>query len=462
MEVQCPGQTCAFTCAAPYVSTESRPYNYTHASCVMCNASVCAVGTYLTGWFCDRCATCDSTYRQTVESMQTVQEFIDQTLNVSADSYNQSLIEFGSAGALDGAATCEEQCVEGFYAPLGNLAMGCLRHSVPVCETGFWLRAGGRTHDARCERCRSCEGRMETRECSENADSVCVSCGAVEAPKKWMHKNCTLACEDDLVLDVRRSVCEVCEYVCTAGFHAPFSRDNCTHCEPCTQRIAGSVFLPNTPNTANTDVEVCLEECEEGYELQNATCVIKLSVDVSDSIDEASGCQGSRCQPGEMCYFGACALCSDVPKEDRPVSDALPAEDTEGLTGAAAWHWVTPYRECVWACNDTTRVKFLHPGGHMSCEPPSVFEIQDESFVDEEDTAAQRRAEEARESDHRLLAFVGVGVLGCLVFAVVVSVIVKCVLKTRRAKRKALQVDGEGRNTPNTPNTQDAEVRVDI
>jgi hypothetical protein len=34
------------------------------------------------------------------------------------------------------------------------------------------------------------------------------------------------------------------------------------------------------------------------------------------------------------------------------------------------------------------------PGGHMSCEPPSVFVIQDsdESFVEEEDTDGQRRA----------------------------------------------------------------------
>ena len=381
----------------------------------------------------------------------------------SQDS-NHSLIEFGSAGALDGAGTCAEQCVEGFYAPFGNLAMGCLRHSVPVCDTGYWLRAGGRTHDAHCERCRSCEGRMETRECSANADSVCVSCGAVEAPLKWIHKNCTLACEDGLVLDVRRSVCEVCDFVCPAGFYAPGreNRDNCTHCEECTQRIAGSVFLPNTAHTSSTDGQTCLEECEEGYELLNATCVIKVSVDVID--EPLSGC--AQCQPGTMCYFGACALCSDVPKQDRPVSDGLPAEGTEGLTGAAAWHWVTPYRECVWACNDTTRVKYLHPGGHMSCESPSVFEIQDESFVDEEDTAGQRRAEEARESDHRLLAFVGIGVLGGLVFAVVVSVIVKCVLKARRAKRNAQNENAQNtRNTPNaqnTQNTQNAEVRVEI
>ena len=93
----------------------------------------------------------------------------------------------------------------------------------------------------------------------------------------------------------------------------------------------------------------------------------------------------------------------------------------------------------------------------MSCESPSVFEIQDESFVDEEDTAAQRRAEEARESDHRLLAFVGIGVLGGLVFAVVVSVIVKCVLKARRAKRNA-----QNENAQNLQKTRNEEVRVEI
>ena len=104
---------------------------------------------------------------------------------------------------------------------------------------------------------------------------------------------------------------------------------------------------------------------------------------------------------------------------------------------------MTPYRECVCACNDASRVKFLHPGGHLSCEPPSVFVIQDESFIEEEETASQRRAEEARESGHKMLAFVGAGVLEGLVLAVIVSVIVKCVLR-RGAKRKALNVDSEG------------------
>ena len=52
----------------------------------------------------------------------------------------------------------------------------------------------------------------------------------------------------------------------------------------------------------------------------------------------------------------------------------------------------------------------------MSCEPPSVFVIQDESFV-EEDAAIQRRAEEARESDHKMLGYVGAGVLGGPVLA---------------------------------------------
>ena len=93
----------------------------------------------------------------------------------------------------------------------------------------------------------------------------------------------------------------------------------------------------------------------------------------------------------------------------------------------------------------------------MSCVSPSVFEIQDASFVDEEDTAAQRRAEKARESDHRLLAFVGIGVLGGLVFVVVVSVIVKCVLKARRAKRNAQNAQNE-----NAQNTRNEEVRVEI
>ena len=53
----------------------------------------------------------------------------------------------------------------------------------------------------------------------------------------------------------------------------------------------------------------------------------------------------------------------------------------------------------------------------MSCEPPSVFVIPDESFVEEEDAASQRRAEEARESDHKMLGYVGAGVLGGLVLA---------------------------------------------
>ena len=30
------------------------------------------------------------------------------------------------------------------------------------------------------------------------------------------------------------------------------------------------------------------------------------------------------------------------------------------LDSGPAWHWVEPYRECAWACQDTSSVKFLH------------------------------------------------------------------------------------------------------
>ena len=436
--------------------TEARPYNYTQPTCVHCNTSICAVGHFLTGNFCQECKPCALKHANVVKDLQQVQTMLDAQLHPthSASSIdNRTLIIATTAGALDGPDTCAEACVEGFYAPLGNLGMGCLRHTNLTeneCGAGYWLRAGGATRDASCQLCTSCVGQNETRACGNGADSVCASCGAVLPPKAWGLSNCTAVCVPGYVRDVRTSECDSCTHVCGPGYFVPHLRDNCTHCEQCVSRMLGSVFRQNDGNF------ICVEECEEGYEVQydkgQAQCVFKMSV-----VPLAGPPAACDCNAGTMCYFGKCESCWTVPNRDRPVADALPAQGSE-IDGT--WKWVVPYRECAWECTIFSNVKLLHPGGHMTCEPPSVFAIEDDgSFVHDDDTDGQRRAYEARTADHKMLAYLGTGVLGCLVAMVIVSVLVKCVLKTRRGKKKAQHVHSADANARRAQND---EVRVDV
>ena len=165
--------SCNFTCVAPYVHTSTRPYAYTTSSCVQCHTE-CGTGTYLTGQDCDECRACEHTAAASaiMYKCNTTPAVDDHTCGV----------EFVTADKLDQEATCDEQCKQGFYAPWGRLAQGCVPHTQENCTAGHWLRAGGATYDAVCQRCESCEGRRETKACGANHSSECVSCGEIAFP----------------------------------------------------------------------------------------------------------------------------------------------------------------------------------------------------------------------------------------------------------------------------------------
>lgn len=150
-------QTCAFTCVPPYVHTETRQlYNYTQPTCVHCNTSICQVGEFLTGRNCDECKPCVLVHALDVEEIEKIQAIVDTALYATNSTHavdNRTLIIATTAGALDGPNTCAEACVQGFYAPLGNLGNGCMRHTnltEEECGVGYWLRAGEPTRDASC------------------------------------------------------------------------------------------------------------------------------------------------------------------------------------------------------------------------------------------------------------------------------------------------------------------------
>lgn len=292
---------CNVTCLAPFRARG--------AGCVLCNASACAVGTYLAGCAgpgepaCRPCVARSDDFR------------------------------FVSRGEPDRNASCAQRCREGLYDAFG---LGtCVPVSLPACAAGEFLARATATADNTCRACSACAGARVVRPCAEDADAVCAPCGALQLGEAW-GPNCSRACTPPFVLDTRSQACELCAHVCPAGQRTARPRRNCSHCEPCPPRPADAVWLAD-----------CKWACAVGFVREAGACAPL----ASNQPPAAAPSQRVRCPPGtKPAGVFACEPCADA--------TVTPATHLENVT----WTWRATGAPCQWHCKPPL-VSYHIPGG---------------------------------------------------------------------------------------------------
>lgn len=235
-------ETCDYECRPDHHYAARGP----NRTCVLCNLSTCAVGSYLTGDNCSECVSC-------------VHEQLANGL-------------FASTGQLDDDASCVEVCPPNMFAGIGR----CVPHTSIQCASGEYLLPGTPHMDSMCLPCSSCAGRRLVTSCQPNADSVCTACAPLLANEYLTDNNCTTACMPGTLRD-QAGGCEVCATLCPPGTHrptgtrrgedTPTNTSGCAHCAPCASIPAQATF-----------VDGCVWTCSEGFVLSGSQlCVAELA-----------------------------------------------------------------------------------------------------------------------------------------------------------------------------------------
>ena len=226
----------------------------TSTICVLCNASMCPVGRYLTG---DNCSVCESCVHTELSNG-----------------------EFASSGQLDDATSCSEVCPSQMFAGIGR----CVSHTQITCEPDEYQRNGTQTYDAMCLQCELCAGRRLVTPCQPYADSVCDNCEPLHANEILTDNNCTTACRPGTLRD-QTGECEVCA-LCPLGEFRPTgtrrgvdtdtntsdtntsdtNTSGCAYCTPCAKIPTQAIF-----------VDGCVWDCSEGYVLSDSLCVAEVA-----------------------------------------------------------------------------------------------------------------------------------------------------------------------------------------
>jgi len=202
-----------------------------NATCVYCNASVCARGSYLAGAACSECRECE---RRALSNG-----------------------EFISHGDLDMPASCAEQCATGFFADFER----CVEHSVVTCQAQEYQLAGSATVDVMCLPCADCSGRRLVTPCAPLRNTECAPCLALGPNEAFVDTNCSVACLSGGLRDAA-GVCEICANECMPGTFRDFaSPRTCLQCAPCPPLHANSNYT-----------DECTWSCASGFTLQGAQC----------------------------------------------------------------------------------------------------------------------------------------------------------------------------------------------
>lgn len=261
------------------------------------------------------------------------------TLDLTTTPEPSPELEFFSYGQLDDANSCELRCPSGFYQ-LGGLSNEvCRRHSVLSCAVNEYFQAGTHHFDAKCNKCTGCEGQRSIYQCANESNDVCEPCltnADTDPHGKFVGENCEVICDDNYVLNKVTQRCEFCSaFKCTAGFKTPRDRQNCTHCEICTNKVPYSHWI------LDEDREDCSWECDPNYALNvNAHSVECLPQQLSYDIQLAHEALNLKCKPGETLYNFKCTSCWEAP---QIAQSSLSLKETHKIK----WEWIY---ECTWSC----------------------------------------------------------------------------------------------------------------
>jgi len=141
---------------------------------------------------------------------------------------------FTSAGTLDDAHSCSQQCPTGSYI---LDASTCRLHSTLACSDGLqYAIPGTSSSDAQCGTCADCSGAREKVACNATANRQCESCGAIDAwSSAWSPQGCRLLCRTTegytKLYTATGEVCRKC-LACPLGRTLPSAPVDCT-CAPC-------------------------------------------------------------------------------------------------------------------------------------------------------------------------------------------------------------------------------------
>jgi len=222
---------CDYECAADHM------YVLRNATCVLCNASQCAIGSYLTGDNCSDCRAC------------------------SRIALQNGL--FISRGQLDRPGSCAEECGPGFFADFDQ----CMPHSVVACSPGEYQLPGSPFNDVMCLPCQDCHGRRTVLTCTIFSNAVCAACPALEANEELVGTNCSVQCLAGTLRNAT-GVCERCNTECFPGTYRDYAASqSCAQCNACPTPRNNSVF-----------VDECMWECSLGHTLDSNTSLCTLEV----------------------------------------------------------------------------------------------------------------------------------------------------------------------------------------
>ena len=197
------------SCTASCVNSQGffAAANYTGV-CLFCPLAGCRNGTF---WSsddnCTACHACTKKYEGSV---------------------------FVSAGALDDAQSCTEQCPPGSFLDNDET---CKQHSPLSCTAGLeYAIAGTHLTDALCGTCADCSGARETVPCTVTENRQCASCGALDTWSSfWSRTGCELMCRTTdgytKLTTASGPACRKCK-PCSVGEALPPTPSNCT-CLPC-------------------------------------------------------------------------------------------------------------------------------------------------------------------------------------------------------------------------------------
>lgn len=193
------------SCAATCVNSQGffAAANYTGV-CLFCPLLGCRNGTFWSSH--DNCTACRACTKQ----------------------YDGSV--FVSAGALDDAQSCTEQCPQGSFLDTDET---CKQHSPLTCRAGLeYAIAGTHLTDALCGTCADCSGARETVPCTVTENRQCASCGALDTWSSfWSRTGCELMCKTTdgytKLTSASGRVCRKCK-PCAVGYTLPPTPSTCT------------------------------------------------------------------------------------------------------------------------------------------------------------------------------------------------------------------------------------------